>query len=169
MGGFPGEAFQLQPDGTLRCPADQPLYPQERRPERDGSLRILYAARLAHCRACPLRPDCQGYGADTKKPRRVSAVLWPLDTPPALPTPSLPRLSVAWPLLWADWPRCQTRRHWLTLLRSQSVIISLLPVPVLADPSPPTPFPRSQRAHWRLSWKQRLHRNAAQQPTAIVR
>jgi hypothetical protein len=29
--GFPGSAFILQPDGTLRCPADRPLYPQERR------------------------------------------------------------------------------------------------------------------------------------------
>ncbi|HEY6410340.1 MAG TPA: hypothetical protein VIY29_23050, partial [Ktedonobacteraceae bacterium] len=31
-GGFPGSAFTLQPDGTLRCPANRPLYPQERRP-----------------------------------------------------------------------------------------------------------------------------------------
>lgn len=54
-GGFPGSAFLPQPDGTLRCPADHPLYPQERRPEHDGSLRILYAARLGHCRSCPLR------------------------------------------------------------------------------------------------------------------
>jgi hypothetical protein len=45
-GGFPGSAFTPQPDGTLRCPADHPLYPQERRPERDGSLRVLYAARI---------------------------------------------------------------------------------------------------------------------------
>ncbi len=29
--GFAGSAFTLQPDGTLRCPADRPLYPQERR------------------------------------------------------------------------------------------------------------------------------------------
>lgn len=58
-GGFPGSAFPLQPDGTLRCPADRPLYPQERRPERDGSLRVLYAARIGHCRSCPLRAQCQ--------------------------------------------------------------------------------------------------------------
>jgi hypothetical protein len=38
------------PDGTLRCPANHPLYPQERRPERNGSLRVLYAARIGHCR-----------------------------------------------------------------------------------------------------------------------
>src|SRR3954463_7719882 len=48
--GFPGSAFPLQPDGTLRCPANHPLYLQERRPERNGSLRILYAARIGHCR-----------------------------------------------------------------------------------------------------------------------
>lgn len=30
-GGFPGAAFTPQPDGTLRCPANHPLYPQERR------------------------------------------------------------------------------------------------------------------------------------------
>ena len=29
-GGFPGSAFLPQADGTLRCPADRPLYPQER-------------------------------------------------------------------------------------------------------------------------------------------
>ena len=77
-GGFPGSAFTPQPDGTLRCPADRPLYPQERRPERDGSLRILYAARIGHCRSCPLRAHCQE-GHSSVKPRRVSAVSWPLE------------------------------------------------------------------------------------------
>ena len=57
--GFPGSAFTPQPDGSLRCPASHPLYPQERRPECDGSLRILYAARIGHCRSCPLRAQCQ--------------------------------------------------------------------------------------------------------------
>jgi len=169
MGGFPGDAFQPQPDGTLRCPADYPLYPQERRPERDGSVRILYAARLAHCRACPLRPDCQGYGADTLKPRRVSAVLWPLNTPPALAAQPLPLPAAIWPLLWADWPRCQTRRDWLTLLRSQTVSMTRLSAPTLPDPVPPVPRSPSQRAHWRLSWSQRFQRNAAQHPAASVR
>ena len=72
--GFPGSAFPLQPDGTLSCPANHPLYLQERRPERDGSLRILYAARIGHCRSCPLRAQCQE-SSTTIKPRRVSAVL----------------------------------------------------------------------------------------------
>ena len=97
--GFPGSAFTPQPDGTLRCPANHPLYPQERRPERDGSLRILYAARIGHCRSCPLRAQCQESSA-TLKPRRVSAVLWPLSSshsdsspPPIQPAHRFPLLQ----------------------------------------------------------------------------
>ncbi len=82
MGGVAADAFTPQPDGTLRCPAGQPLYVQERRPQRDGSVRLLYAARVGHCRACPLRQPCQGYGTATKMPRRVSAILWPIEGPP---------------------------------------------------------------------------------------
>lgn len=115
--GFPGSAFTLEPDGTLRCPANHPLYLQERRPERDGSLRLLYAARIAHCRSCPLRAQCQESG-ETIKPRRVSAVLWPLSTspsdssPPASASASLPSA----PVLWRDWPRCDIRRTWMKLV-----------------------------------------------------
>lgn len=76
--GFPGSAFTPQPDGTLLCPATHPLYPQERRSERDGSLRVLYAARIGHCRSCPLRAQCQE-SPESRKPRRVSAVFWPLE------------------------------------------------------------------------------------------
>lgn len=54
-GGFPGSAFPLQPDGTLRCPADHPLYAQERRPEHEvlctccmpGALASVVLARFA--------------------------------------------------------------------------------------------------------------------------
>jgi len=69
--GFPGCAFTPQPDGSLRCPANHPLYLKARRPERDGSLRLLYAARIGPCRACPLRAQCQE-SSTTLKPRRKS-------------------------------------------------------------------------------------------------
>ena len=72
QGWLEGQDFVPQPDGTLRCPADHPLYPQERRPERDGTLRVVYAARIGHCRACPLREHCQWHGTSSKKPRRKS-------------------------------------------------------------------------------------------------
>ncbi len=40
-GRFSGSDFPLQPDGTLRCPAGQPLHPHEQRREADGSLRVV--------------------------------------------------------------------------------------------------------------------------------
>jgi hypothetical protein len=162
MGGFPGSAFIPQADGTLRCPAGAPLYATERRPERDGSIRVLYSARIGACRVCALRETCQGYGADTKKPRRVSAVLWPLAEPPSegpLISPSPP--SATYPLLWGDWSRTQHRRAWLDLLRSQTVRVTLLPKLSSLEQPPSLPLTRRQRAHWRLSWSQRLARNAA--------
>jgi hypothetical protein len=159
--GFPGSAFTPQSDGTLRCPADHPLYPQERRPERDGSLRVLYAARIGHCRNCPLRAQCQESSA-TIKPRRVSAVLWPLssssDVSPPLETvpPSPPLASV----LWKDWPRCRIRRAWMKLVRSERVDLENAATPTHSLVPTEDILTRAQRAHWRLSWKQRLARNA---------
>ncbi len=105
MGCLAGEHFTPQPDGTLQCPAGFPLYPQERRPERDGSVRVVYAARIGHCRPCPRREECQGYGVATKKPRRVSAVLWPLDKTEKAVAPSSP-LPPSHPIVWGDWQRC---------------------------------------------------------------
>ncbi len=174
--GFPGSAFTPQPDGTLRCPAGHPLYLQERRPERNGSLRVLYAARISHCRPCPLREQCQESGS-TKKPRRVSAVFWPRTSPPpggaalaskadqasppAEQAPASPPIP-AQPVRWGDWPRCQIRRTFVQLLRTQAVLISVRVTETLVPTKPHSPplETRAERAHWRLSWVQRLTRNA---------
>ncbi len=165
-GGFPGSAFLLQADGTLRCPANCPLYPQERRPERDGSLRVLYAARIGHCRLCRLREQCQE-SATTRKARRVSAVYWPVsshasipaESPPASGAPSPP--SVPHPVLWGDWQRRSHRRELVKLLAHQRVDVRMADTSPPAQPPPTQPFSRAQRAHYRLSWAQRLARNAA--------
>jgi hypothetical protein len=89
--GFAGSDFVPQPDGSLRCPAGHPLFVHERRPERNGSLRVVYGARIGHCRPCPLRAPCQA-SATTRKPRQVSAVLWPIEGSP--PAPGQPSPSV---------------------------------------------------------------------------
>ncbi len=170
--GFAGSDFTLQPDGTLRCPADHPLYPQERRPERDGSLRVLYAARIGHCRCCSLRARCQE-NCTTIKPRRVSAVFWPLVSTASPPDESLshgPLSHEPTPshlVLWGDWERCQSRRRWFQLLHTQTVLLTFGPSePIVAeDAQSPAVQTRAQRAHWRLSWLQRLARNA-RPPTA---
>jgi hypothetical protein len=237
--GFAGSAFAVQPDGTLLCPAQQPLYPQERRLLPNGSLRIVYAARIGHCRACPLRSQCQGSRRSSRGPRRVSAVCQPLlasppaaaesrsvqverssavmesvpallepasaaaesrsvqadsssavvESAPTLPEPAfaavqaksvpidsssavvesaptlLSPLSPApiSPVLWQDWPASQIRRRWLKLLRRETVLLTIGPVPteeVQTDDPEQKVLTRAQRAHWRLSWSERLARNA---------
>jgi hypothetical protein len=164
--GFPGSAFTLQPDGTLRCPATRPLYAQERRPERGGSLRVLYAARIGDCRSCPLRAQCQESSA-TIKPRRVSAMYWPLPSSlsavsPAPTLPDAPAPPARAPVLWQDWPRCGIRRGWLKVVRGQTICWASFPQsePPSGAVPPESVLTRAKRAHWRLSWEQRLTRNA---------
>lgn len=96
-GRFTGSDFALQPDGTLRCPANQTLLPHEHRREKDGSLRVVSGASIHSCRSCPLREQCQWNGSETHKPRQVSLLLHPLVVAEA-------------PLLWQDWPRRTHRR-----------------------------------------------------------
>ena len=145
-GRFSGQDFPLQPDGTLRCPAGQQLHPQERRREADGSLRVVYAASIRSCRPCPLREQCQWNGSATTKPRQVSVLLHPL-------------VVGSEPLLWRDWSRRVHRRACIQLLRHQRVEVQVQS----GDATPivvPAPRSRAQRAHARLSWDERLARNA---------
>jgi hypothetical protein len=151
-GRFSGHDFVRQPDGTLRCPVGKALAPTEQRRERDGTLRVLYAAKIRDCRPCRLREQCQWHGRTTTKPRRVSLLLHPLAVASA-------------PLLWRDWSRRKERRACLELVRSQRVEVEV----ASGRPPPPAtssaPLSRAQRAHWRLSWEERLARNA-RAPTA---
>jgi hypothetical protein len=164
-GSLGGHDFLPQADGTLRCRQGATLYPQERRPEHDGTMRVLYAARIADCRSCPLRIRCQGHGTSTKKPRRVSAVLHPLlKMAPEELSPSCLSVLAPHPILWGDWSRTQPRRAWIHWLRSHLVTLQVPPIsPPLSMPS--APLSRAQRAHWRLTWQQRFARNA-RPPTA---
>jgi len=153
QGRFCGRDFMLQPDGSLRCPAGQALHATEERYEADGSLRLVYAARISHCRTCQFREQCQWRGGSTQKPRRVSVLLHPLQVGSG-------------PLFWHDWSRRQHRRACRELLRNQRVDVRLQP----ADRPEPAPAPailsRAQRAHCRLCWQERFTRNQATSTTA---
>jgi hypothetical protein len=146
-GCFSGQDFPLQPDGTLRCPAGQSLRVQERRREADGSLRVVYGASIRSCRPCRLRQQCQWNGNATAKPRQVSVLLHPLQVGSA-------------PLLWRDWSRREHRRACLQLVRHQRIEVSLLPPAAASPDQADVILSRPQRAHYRLSWQERLARNA---------
>jgi hypothetical protein len=167
VGIFAGTDFIEQPNGTLHCPAGHPLYSQERRAEEDGTVRVVYAARIADCRECPLREQCQGHGKDTKHPRRVSATRRPIGTrSSSAPSPPLPKAE--YPVLWSDWSRSQTRRELISLLRTQTVSITITPAASVSENADPVPLTRPWRAHWRMSWAQRLSRNAAKPEMSLV-
>jgi hypothetical protein len=152
---FSGPDFPAQPDGTLHCPAGQTLHAHERRRETDGSLRIVYAASITSCRACLMREQCQWNGINTRKPRQVSLLMHPLHVGQA-------------PIFWLDWPRRADRRACIQLQRSQLVEVT---VGEASSPKPtpqPEPLSRAERAHYRLSWTQRLARNARTTTSAKV-
>jgi hypothetical protein len=137
----------LQPDGTLRCPAHQSLVANKRRREADGSLRVVYAASIRSCRPCPLREQCQWQGSATAKPRQVSVLLHPL-------------IVGSEPILWRDWSRRFHRRACIQLLRHQCVKVEVEPPTSASPAAKPALLSRAQRAHYRLSWAERLARNA---------
>jgi hypothetical protein len=116
------EFFQPNARLVAQC-VGKTLYPTEQRREADGTLRVLYAARIADCRSCRLRKQCQWHGRHTKKPRRVSMLIHPLQGGSA-------------PLLWRDWSRREHRRACMKLLRHQRVDIQLGP-PSQDKPDPP--------------------------------
>jgi hypothetical protein len=145
-GRFTGADFPLQPDGTLRCPAGNVLVPHEHRRERNYSLRVVYSASIRDCRPCPLREQCQWSGSATAKPRQVSVLL------PPLPVGSAP-------LLWRDWSRRHHRRACVRLHR-QRLEIQREPALKRTGASSPLTISRAERAHSRLSWDERLKRNA---------
>jgi hypothetical protein len=151
-GRFTGADFPLQPDGTLRCPAGKPLHLQERQSFADGSLRVVYAASIRHCRPCPLRKPRQWNGNATAKPRQVSVRL--ASAPGGSRTAAASR----------DWSRREHRRACMQLVRHQRIEVSLSP-PAAQPATADVILSRAQRAHSHLSWEERLARNACP-PTA---
>lgn len=156
VGRFSGRDFALQADGTLRCPAGKALRPTEQRREADGTLRVLFAARIRDCRGCPLREQCQWHGATTTKPRRVSLLLHPASVGAA-------------PVLWKDWSRRQHRHAVMQLCRSQRIEVQMDPTSQAAPAPESSILFRARRAHYRLSWAERLARNARPPRASQVR
>ena len=155
VGRFSGQDFTLQPDGTLRCPANQQLSAHERRKEADGSLRVVYAASIRSCRPCPLREQCQWNGGATAKPRQVSVLMHLVAVGSAA-------------VLWRDWSRRSHRRACMQLLRSQRVEVQVESGKATLALTP-APLSRAQRAHYRLAWEERLARNVCTPTAGLVR
>lgn len=101
-GRFGAEAFVLQENGTLRCPAGSSLWRSSLRQENAFTQRSVYAGFPSDCRACELREQCLGRGARGNRARRKSRVRRLLPTPSSLEPQtgvlSATRLSWMWQL-----------------------------------------------------------------------
>ncbi len=168
IGRFTGQAFEVLENGTLRCPAEKILRPQERRTEADGTLRIVYRARKEDCRSCPLAQDCLGRQASGAHPRRVSAVRKRVvqagGTRAALiheQVPSVEGTAEQAEVLWCDLPGYRIRHTYVTRLRRQRVTVVKVGTACSGVESPTGPriWTRAERVHRRLSWAARLARN----------
>ncbi len=73
-GRFTADAFTLQENGKLRCPAGANLWLSEVRQENAFTQRAVYLAYQTDCLRCALREQCLDPGAKGNRARRVSAV-----------------------------------------------------------------------------------------------
>lgn len=72
------------------------------------------------------------------------------------------------PLLWRDWSRRDHRRACMQLVRYQRIEVSLSPPATAAPGTVDVTLSRAQRARARLSWQERLARNAHLSATGYV-
>ena len=73
------------------------------------------------------------------------------------------------PVLWKDWSRRQYRRAAMQLSRSQRAEVQVEQVSQADPAASPSILSREQRAHYRLSWEERLARNARPPGASRVR
>jgi hypothetical protein len=158
-GRFGADAFTLQGDGKLRCPAGASLWLSEVRQENAFTQRAVYLAYQTDCQPCSLREQCLASGAKGDRARRVSAVRRLL--PPPAPVPVERKPVLLGPIRWVDVAGRMLRRSWTAHWRRQYV--EILPLLQTQEAKPPRP-PRALRSHHRWSWQDRIAYNAASGP-----
>lgn len=154
-GRFGADAFVLQENGTLRCPAGSSLWLSEVRQENTFTQRAIYLGFRTDCQRCSLREQCLASKAKGDRARRVSAVRRLLPTP--APVEQKPVMLGA--MRWVDVAGRSLRRTWTTHWRRQYVEV----IALTANSEKTSPLPRPPRAvrsHHRWSWQDRLACNA---------
>lgn len=125
--------------------------------EKLVGLRVVYTASIRSCRPCEASVnsgECE-WQRNAQAAARVSVLLHLLHIGSA-------------PLLWQDWSRRQHRRACMQLVRRQRIEVNL-PLPATALPGKEDVIlSRAQRAHFRLSWTERLTRTVRTQTDELV-
>jgi hypothetical protein len=161
-GQFASEAFVVQEDGKLRCPAGANLWLSEVRQENAYTQRAVYLAYQTDCQPCALREQCLAPGAKGNRARRVSAVRRLLPAPATVERKPVLLGSMR----WVDVAGRALRRSWSSHWRKQYV--EVLPLTqIQQEAKPPARPPRALRSHHRWSWHDRLTPNAGSGPPRL--
>jgi hypothetical protein len=161
-GRFGAEAFTLQENGRLRCPAGASLWLSEVRQENAFTQRAVYLAYQTDCQCCSLREQCLASGAKGDRARRVSAVRRLLPSPAVIERKPI----ILGSMRWVDVAGRALRRTWTAHWRRQYVEVLPLAGSQQETKPPPRP-PRAARSHHRWSWQDRLARNARWGPPQL--
>jgi hypothetical protein len=135
-GRFGADAFTLQGNGTLRCPAGATLWLSEVRQENAFTQRAVYLAYQTDCQRCSLREQCLASGAKGDRARRVRAVRRLLPPPASVERKPV----VLGPMRWVDVAGRALRRTWTTHWRGQFVEVL-----ALTEISKSVPLPLAHR------------------------
>ena len=182
-GKIPASAFTFTAQGELFCPMEKPLSLAEKRQE-GGRIRKIYQAKTKVCRSCKQKRKCLGHGASGKSGRRVSFLCGealPSNADPeqtkgaerlepgagAIGAASKePRVGLIrkpmgrLPIYLVDLEATELRRKLSMDLRRQQVEIEITKSRVSEEPEESI-LTRDQVAHRRLTWVERLARNAS--------
>jgi Transposase DDE domain len=154
-GRFGADAFTLQEDGKLRCPAGSSLWLSEVRQENAFTQRAVYLAYQTDCQNCSLREQCLASGSKGNRARRVSAVRRLLPSPASVERKPI----ILGAMRWVDVAGRALRRTWMVHWRRQYV--EVIPLAAISEKtSPPPRPPRAVRSHHRWRWQDRLACNA---------
>jgi hypothetical protein len=174
---YGGKDFKVIEDQFIECPEGHRMGRREIRYTRRGDMQMLFSVNPRLCASCPVKQHCLSDDSKGTNGRRISVMRAKL---PQVPTVALePEITViaqvptqtlrgTQALIWTDIPATQLRREVRQHLRRHQTCIqpndlgTRLLQPIAAH------FTRSQRAHRRLSWAERLRRNAISSPTVQV-
>lgn len=181
-GKIPAGAFTFTAQGELFCPMEKPLSLAEKRQE-GGRIRKIYQAKAKVCRSCKQKRKCLGHGASGKSGRRVSFLCGEALPSNADPEPAkgpqvepgagavgaaskepgaglTPKPLGRLPIYLVDLEATELRRKLSMDLRRQQVEIEITKSRVSEDPEESI-LTRDRVAHRRLTWAERLARNAS--------
>ncbi|MBD2066324.1 hypothetical protein H6F93_02080 [Leptolyngbya sp. FACHB-671] len=174
---YGGKDFKIIEDQFIECPQGHRMGRREIRYTRRGDMQMLFSVNPRICASCPVKHHCLSDDSKGTNGRRISVMRAKL---PPVPTVALePQITViaqapiqtvqgTQALVWSDIPATQLRREIRQHLRRHQTCIQPNDLGTRLIQPIASYLTRSQRAHRRLSWAERLKRNAISSQTVQV-